>query len=239
MGVRVLFLDDEPAVGRAVTLALGAHGIVVDACTDVEEFLRVANTNAHDALIIDWNLRKCQGTEVCAQRREAGDGRPIAIMSGKLDADYAREISVAAGADRYIEKPVTMATLISEVTALMRSTEIRLRAAPSARTVFRCEVQSEGTIVTIEMKDDHFVLSNHVVRPRPKEFALLKAILQGAGSVVSKQNLVKIVWGSRAMPTTSIVETSMSRLRTQLGTAASIIETVHGGYRISIEPYEE
>jgi two-component system OmpR family response regulator len=92
--------------------------------------------------------------------------------------------------------------------------------------------------VTIALEEKRVVLTNHVVRLRRKELELFQALLRQAGEVVSKETLARVVWGLRGPPISSIVETCMSRLRRALGSAASIIETVHGGYRISIEPDE-
>jgi DNA-binding response OmpR family regulator len=231
----VLLLDDELAFGRAWTRALRSLGFVLDAVQEVDEFIRVANTNQHDVLLIDWNLRMCEGTQVCVQRRGVGDFRPIGIISGKLDADHARQIAREAGADGYIEKTTTLDNVTDEINKLIRASETRLRTAPGVRA-YRCTNRTEdGATVSIELDQDHVILSITTrIRLRPKEFQLLQALLQRAGRVVSKEELLRVVWGSRTAPTTSIVETSMSRLRTQLGSAAAIIETVPGGYRISV-----
>ncbi len=223
-------------MGKAATLALRHHGILLDACQEVDDFIRAANTGEHGALVIDWNLRTCEGTELCARLRDGGETRPIVILSGKLDAEHGREIAEAAGADAYIEKPATAESMACRIKALLRSTETRLRTVPRAASTFRCAVRSEGSIVTIELCEDRVILTNHVVHLRRKEFELFKCLLERAGQVVSKEKLLRLIWGSRATPSTSIVETSMSRLRTHLGSAASIIETVRGGYRISVEP---
>jgi len=226
----VLFLDDEASIGHAIKTALCHVGIHVDPYQSVDDFLSAAVSNEHDALVIDWNLRNCEGTEVCRRLRERGECRPIALFSGKLDEDHARELANAAGADGFIAKGISVDVLCDEIRGLVRATETRLRV----RKPYRCAVQTEGTIVTIDLGSDHVVLHNHVVHLRPKELAILEALLEQAGKVVTKEQLVRRVWGSRTTPTTSIVETSMSRLRAALGTAASIVQTTTGGYRITL-----
>lgn len=110
---------------------------------------------------------------------------------------------------------------------------------PAPANAFRCVVHAGGTIVTIDVAEDRVILANYIVPLRRKELDVLQALLQRAGQVVSKEDLLRVVWGYRAIPTTSIVETCMSRLRTRLGSAASIIETVRDGYRISLARHEE
>lgn len=237
---RVLLLDDEASISRAAALALRSYGIDLDSCEEVDHFIHLASTRRHRALIIDWNLRTCEGTDICARLRRDGEERPIAILSGKLDADHGREMAQATGADCYIAKPSAAEDLAHEIWLLLDSRSsakqhtAQVRAALPHGHRFQCLVRKDGSTLTIGLCEDRVVISDYIVRLRPKELELLEVLLRRSGQVVSKDELARLVWGVRSAPTTSIVETSMSRLRTALGNAGGIIETVRGGYRISV-----
>jgi DNA-binding response OmpR family regulator len=234
MGKRILLLDDDPMMLRAAARALEPHGIEVDGCEHVADFMRAARTGKHDALLIDWCLRKCEGTDVCTQLRKEGEERPIGLVSGQLDLEHGRDIAEAAGANCYIDKATLHHNLVEAVRKLLQSADKRQRRVAAEKT-FRCALREAGTVLSLELRGGHVILSNIVVRLRPKELELFEALLQRRGQVVSKDELARIVWGLRSTVRTSIVETWVSRLRTALGPAGGIIETVRGGYTIATE----
>lgn len=219
-------LDDEPMYSSTLTRALRPHGIEIDAYDNVEDFMRALRTEKHDAILLDWCLRTCEGTELCARLRSEGDERPIGIVSGKLDLEHGRDIAEAAGANCYIEKPSRLESVVVAIRALLCSTQKQHRMA-----VFHCAMLPQGA-VTVKLQGARVVLSDLVVNLRPKEYELFEALLQRAGHVVLKEELARLIWGSRSI-STNLVETWMSRLRVALEPADSIIETVRGGYRIS------
>jgi DNA-binding response OmpR family regulator len=115
---------------------------------------------------------------------------------------------------------------------LVRSAEKRQRRVLTEKT-FRCRTLAQDAVITLKLHNGHVTLSNVEVRLRPKEMEVFEALLDHSGQVVSKADLARVVWGSRAPLRTSIVETWICRLRTALGPAASVIETAPGGYRIA------
>jgi DNA-binding response OmpR family regulator len=219
--LRVLLIDDEPAIGRAVARALKGYDIAVEVHSDVDDFLKSARARTHRALLIDWNLRSCEGTELCATLRGEGDTRPIALVSGKLDVDHARDLARSAGADRYIEK----ATRASELARQIKNLARRRKRPP---TVYKCVVG------TIELRPGKIIVHDYTASPRPLEYQLLQYLLDHPGQVLSRERLAHGVWQKR-IPTSTMVESAISRLRKLLGTAADLIETVPGGYRIRMK----
>jgi DNA-binding response OmpR family regulator len=214
-------IDDEPAIGRSVARSLKPFDIDVDATSEVADFLKAARTRLHRALLIDWNLRSCEGTELCATLRGEGDMRPIALVSGKLDVDHARELARSAGADRFIEKPTPATDLARQITNLAR----RRKRPP---TVYKTLVG------TIELRPGKIIVHDYTASPRPLEYQLLQYLLEHPGQVLSREQLAHGVWQKR-IPTSTMVESAISRLRKLLGTAADLIETVPGGYRIRMK----
>jgi DNA-binding response OmpR family regulator len=199
VGTRVLLLDDEAAVGRAVTTATHPVGITVDAVQEVQVFFEAVERKEHDVLIIDWNLRVCEGTEICERLRSQNETRPIALLSGKLDSEHARELALAAGADGYIEKPLNLASLVAEIEALLRTSQTQMRT--TKRTVFRCTPFADGRQVTVQLAYDRVkvTVANEVLRLRPKEFELLQALLERPGQVVSNTTDEDISFGARSV----------------------------------------
>jgi DNA-binding response OmpR family regulator len=216
----VLFFDDEPAVTRIMALALRPY-FELDASSTLGEFVTEARRREHVALVIDWNLRFAEGTAVCADLRADGEDRPIAIMSGKLEPHHGRQLAIGCGANEYIEKPIQLDDLVCTMRRLVA-------AASIPKKVFRC------SFATFELGDDHVIVSNLMLRLRAKEIAVLADLLLRAGTVVSRDDLARRVWGVHTIPTTKIVETTIGRLREGLGSAAPAIETVSGGYIIRV-----
>lgn len=216
-------IDDEPAFGRALSRALRVHGISVESFTEVPDFLKAARRRDHGALLIDWNLRTCEGTELCTTLRDEGDTRPIAIVSGKLEADHARELARAAGADGYIEKPSPAAVVAKKLNELTSAKKGAHRAALYACTL------GQNIAASIELRRGQIVVHQYVIDVRPIEYQVFEYLIEHPGVVVSRQTLSNRIWGNVRQST--VVQTAISRLRKQLGNLSGLIETVPGGYR--------
>lgn len=115
----LLLLDDETAVCRALVRLLGVRGIQTKGCSSPDEFMILARTGKHRALLVDWNLRDREGTDLIAQLRSEGESRPIGLMSGNVTPSHGRELAEEAGADVFIAKVIDTSTFVEEVQALL------------------------------------------------------------------------------------------------------------------------
>lgn len=115
----LLLLDDEEAVCRALVRLLRARGIQAKGCSSPDEFMALARTGKHRALLLDWNLRDREGTDLIAQLRSEGESRPIGLMSGNVTPSHGRELAEEAGADVFIPKLVDTSKFVEEVQGLL------------------------------------------------------------------------------------------------------------------------
>lgn len=232
----LLLLDDDQAVCDALTRLLVHHGIDVEGCTTPEAFMALARAGGHRALLVDWNLRVCEGTDLIRNRRDAGDPRPMGLMSANVTTRHGDQLAMQAGADAYIDKTFDK-PFVAAVHALLEGTSI----APPAPSGQGLPVRASGTALraqrtgfstTIELRGDLVLVHEHLIELRPKEHAVLRCLIESAGRLVSKDMLARAVWGLASAPETTVIETTVSRLRERLGSAGSLIEHIAGGYVI-------
>ncbi len=186
---------------------------------DGEDALARADLVDYDVVVLDRDLPKVSGDEVCTQLR--GRGRPCRILM--LTASSTTEDVVAGlglGADDYLGKPFEFSELVARVEAVARR-----GFAPAPATL------AVGDLV-VEPQHRRATRGDRAVALTTREFALLVELLRADGAVMSAEVLLERVWDEHADPFTTSVRVLMSRLRAKLG-PPPIIETVVGaGYRI-------
>jgi two-component system OmpR family response regulator len=228
--LRVLALDDDARWLTVLSRVLGREGIEIDGKTVIDEFLVAARERVHDVLLVDWNLRRCEGTTIVTQLRIDGDDRPVGLVSGFLETDHAKHLAERAGADAFIEKTISPGTWADQIRALANGSS--RRSSGLYRLV-------DGGM--LEVRDGNVVLREHNIGLRPKEYMLLEYLLAHTATDVSYDELLEHCWGVPRGPRGVAEErllrgrviTTMNRLRSALGSAARMIQTVEGGYRIA------
>ncbi len=225
--MRVLVVEDERVLADAIATGLRRETLAVDVAYDGAGALERTSVNEYDVVVLDRDLPKVHGDEVC--RRLVADRNPARILmltaAGDLD-DKVEGLSI--GADDYLAKPFAFAELVARVRALGRRAAVPLppvleRAGitldPARRAVFR-QVGSGG------------VMSRVPIDLTRKEFAVLEVLLRAEGAVVSSEQLLEKAWDEHIDPFTNVVRVTMMTLRKKLGDPA-VIETVPGvGYRL-------
>jgi two-component system, OmpR family, response regulator VanR len=215
----VLLAEDERRVADAVARGLRREGMAVDVAYDGAAALDKARLNGYDVVVLDRDLPTVHGDEVCRTLRgEEPDSRVLMLTAaGTLD-DLVDGLSL--GADDYLPKPFAFAELVARVRALARRAG---RAAPPTLTAGDLELDAARHTVS---------RAGRSIELTPKEFALLEALMQADGAVLSNDELVGRVWDENADPFTNSVRMTVLRLRRKLG-APPVIETVKGaGYRV-------
>jgi len=217
--VRVLVVEDEEMMAEAIAEGLRQEAFAVDVAHDGATALEKLAVNDYDVLVLDRDLPKVHGDEVCRQVIAAGTGVRVLMLTVSVTvAD--RVAGLNLGADDYLAKPFAFAELVAHVRALGRRT---LAVVPPVleRSGIRLDPHHRETY-----RDGRYVSLSR------KEFAVLEELLRAGGAVVSAETLLEKVWDENMDPFTTIVRVTISGLRRKLG-EPQVIETVTAvGYRI-------
>ena len=223
--MRILLVEDEKKMARAIRRGLEQEGYAVDACADGEEAVARGTQNEYDAMVLDVMLPGRDGFSVCRELRDRGRWAPILMLTAR-DAVEDRVRGLDIGADDYMVKPFAMPELTARVRALLRRSE---GAVPGDRVIAvgRLSVDLPRRVVTVDGEEVHLT---------PTEFDLLKELAIAAGRPLTHQMLLRKVWGPGYAQEMQLLRTHMGRLRDKLeagGIARDSIETLTGvGYRL-------
>jgi DNA-binding response OmpR family regulator len=222
----ILLVDDETSILDVVRYNLEkAHYRVVTA-QDGLEAIQLAQSEKPDLLILDLMLPKLDGFEVC-RRIRAESNVPIIMLTAR-DEEVDRVVGLELGADDYVVKPFSTRELIARVKSVLRRTKAMMEQPAKLLRVQLFEIDRDRYLAS--WNQIPIDLSN-------LEFELLFALLQDAGRVLSREQLLDQVWGYGYPGDTRAVDTAIKRLRQKLRQvaepASDLIETVRGiGYRI-------
>jgi DNA-binding response OmpR family regulator len=226
VGARVLVVDDEPGVRRALERGLRAEGMQVVTATDGPSGLRAALTGSFDAVLLDIMLPGQSGYRVLERLRAAGVATPVLLVSAK-DGEIDQADGLDLGADGYLVKPFSFVVLVAQLRAVLR------RHADQRRET----VVTLGDLV-IDPARRRVTWAGQPVALSPREFAVLAALARRAGSVMSKDELLHAVWGDEHAASRNAVEVYVGYLRRKLDGvgAGAVLQTVRGhGYAVGAQ----
>ena len=204
----ILVIDDEPAMVGAVAALVGSVGHRVSAAYDGHEALRKLETDRPDLVILDLAMPGMDGVAVCAAIRAHGP-TPIIVLSGESDERAKVEV-LDTGADDYVTKPFGKDELLARIRAVMRRRAASQRQqAASARTV------------RIDARRHEAWAAGNVLDLTPIEFALLGALVEADGDLVSHAELLRVGWPRERDPDPLWVKPHMARLRAKLRDAGA------------------
>jgi DNA-binding response OmpR family regulator len=217
--MRVLIVEDERDLAAAVARGLRRDGIAVDEAYDGADGLEKALVNDYDVIILDRNLPRMHGDEVCTQLRTEGTDARVIMLTAAADISD-RVSGLNLGADDYLAKPFAFEELRARVHALAR------RSGPARPPIL------EGGGLRLDPAAREVSRDGQRIDLPPKEFGVLEALLRAEGAVVSAEALLESVWDEHTDPFSNVVRVTVMTLRKRLGEPA-VIETVVGaGYRI-------
>ncbi len=228
---KILVVEDEKNITKVVTYNLEREGYQVITARDGEEGLAKARKELPDLVVLDLMLPKLDGLEVCRQlKSDPKSARiPIIMLTAKTqEAD--RVVGLEMGADDYVAKPFSVRELAARVKAVLRRGQSS--ETPTLWKGWDIEVDWERRKVKSKKK---------LIELTPKEFELLKVLVETNGRVLSREMLLEKVWGyTQASEIQSrTVDLHISQLRQKLGAPGKQILTVTGaGYRFRM-PDEE
>ncbi|HEY8147013.1 MAG TPA: response regulator [Kofleriaceae bacterium] len=233
MAKRVLIVDDETDVARLLSFNLADAGFEAEVARSGEGALAMAAEFRPHVVVLDLMLPDLSGYEVCRRLREDPALAEVAVLMLTARGDEAdRIVGLESGADDYVVKPFSVREVVLRVQALAKRTADRSGVGdntppPDAPTQLLRARELEVDLRTHEVR-----YAGEQLSLRPLEFKLLVTLLGEPGRVFSRAELLAEVWGIRDASSTRTVDVHIKRLRSNLGRAADLIETVHGfGYR--------
>jgi DNA-binding response OmpR family regulator len=216
--MRVLVIEDNEVVARAVADGLRDQGIAVDVASDGAAGLDKAGLCPYDIIVLDRDLPVLHGDDVCARLAgQPGAARILMLTAAGTPEDRVDGLNL--GADDYLAKPFHFPELIARVSALNRR-------APSAPPVL-CRGE-----LTLDRPRRQASRNGQQVPLTRKELGVLEELMSADGAVVSAEQLLERVWDEYADPFTNAVAVTIMRLRRKLGDPPLIETVIGGGYRL-------
>ena len=222
--MRVLLVEDDAMIGASVRAGLRHDGFTIDWVTDgLAAESALAINDAYDLVLLDLGLPKKGGLDVLRGLRSRGDLLPVLIMTAR-DAVADRVAGLDAGADDYLVKPFDLDELAARVRALHR------RRSGRAEAQLRHEYG--GDVITLDPARREVRRNDATVALSAREFAVLEALLERTGAVLSRAQLEDKLYGWDEEPGSNTIEVYVHGLRKKLG--AELIRNVRGvGYTIA------
>jgi len=221
--IRVLVVEDDPAMARALRDGFEYEGYAVQLASDGDEGLRLAREASVDLIVLDVMLPRMSGLEICQQLRSARDDVPIILLTARSqESDKVQGLRL--GADDYVTKPFGFDELVARVEAVLR----RAHSRPALELLSFGDVRVDFGRLRATRAGEPLELS-------PREFAILACLAARHGEVVTREQLLQEVWGYESQPVTRTVDMHIAKLRRKIEPSPNEPEhivTIHGeGYR--------
>ena len=215
---RILIAEDEARIASFLEKGLRANGYTTVTVDDGRTAAALARDDDFDLLVLDLGLPQMDGMEVLRHLRQRGNKMPVIILTARAEVGSTVD-GFESGADDYVTKPFRFEELLARVRA-------RLRVEQGEQTTMR----SAGA-VSLDLRTRRATVGDRDVELTAREFALLETMLRHADQVLSREQLLSMVWGYDFDPGSNVVDVYVRYLRRKLGD--DVIETVRGmGYRL-------
>lgn len=217
--MRILVIEDEPKVARALRTGLDRAGYEVVTAATGEEGFFLASSQSFDLILLDLMLPGRDGLEVLGTLRDRGVRTPVLVLTAR-DAVEDRVQGLDTGADDYLVKPFAFPELLARIRVLLRrgrpDEALRLGLADLDMDLLVRRVARGGRVLDLTVR----------------EFALLEYLLRHLGQVVSREMLARDVWKevARGTPLDNVIDVNVARLRKKVdqGFAVKLLHTVRG-----------
>ncbi|GAB2546912.1 response regulator transcription factor [Brachybacterium huguangmaarense] len=227
---RLLLVEDDSAIAEPLSRALGREGYDVQRASRGIDAIALASTGEPvDFVILDLGLPDLDGLEVCRRLRKGGLEAPVLILTARAD-EVDAVVGLDAGADDYVTKPFRLGELQARIRALLRRSQ----------TVEETTDSFDVNGVQMDVSARRAYLDGEELSLSAKEYDLLTVLVREAGSVVTRDDLMREVWGAEWWGSTKTLDMHISWLRRKLGDDATNprrITTVRGvGFRFETGP---
>ena len=201
-GTRVLVVDDEPQILRALQIKLREAGYAVETASTAKEALMKAGMRPPEAIVLDLLLPDGRGTDVCRELRQ-WNSAPILVLSA-VGEEKEKIEALDAGADDYVTKPFSGDELLARLRAALR------RAAPSPSPVL------EIGDLPIDLEKRTVTMSNNPVALTPIEYDLLRLLAENQGKLLTHPMILRAIWGPAFQEESNYLHVHVSHLRRKL-----------------------
>jgi two-component system phosphate regulon response regulator PhoB len=221
MTPRVMIVEDEQPLSLMLRYNLEAEGYAVDSVERGDDADERLKESVPDLLLLDWMLPGVSGIELCRRLRARSATRTLPIIMLTARGEEAERVrGLATGADDYVVKPFSLPELMARVRAILRRSRPEVIAS----------ILKSGDI-ELDRETHRVRRQGQSVHLGPTEFRLLEFLMQSAGRVFSRAQLLDSVWGRDAFIDERTVDVHVGRLRKALGAGRDPIRTVRGsGY---------
>lgn len=221
--MKILIADDEPHIRELARLYLSREGYEIEFATNGQEALEKALLVRPDLVVLDLMMPKLDGFEVTKGIREHSD-MPILMLTVRRE-DPVKVAGLELGADDYLTKPFNPKELVARVKAILRRSDGIQRSG--------VEVSIAGLYLNRQRREAS--LGGVPMKLRTKEFDLLFALAQNLDTVMSREQLLSLVWGYTFSGETRTVDVHINHVRQHLSGSALAIETLRGvGYKLTV-----
>lgn len=225
----ILLVEDEESLASFIQTELELEGYQVIWAPDGRQALEIFNTHAVTLILLDWMLPVYDGLTVLRRIRQTSNVPVIMITARSQTSDIS--MALDQGLDDYLTKPFEIEELLARIRVIIRRLN---QKAPAMHHVYRY-----GPF-KIDLLKHQFTLDDEVVHLTPKEFALMLALLEKPGVVLSRDDLLNQIWGYDFAGQTNTVDVFIRALRNKLGKYRNLIRTVRGvGYILTEQPDEQ
>ena len=226
---QILVVDDEENIRELAKMYLEQAGYAVATAENGADAIEYVRRQAPTLLVLDLMMPEMDGWEVCRRLRAESDVAIIMLTARSDDID--KIVGLEMGADDYLTKPFNPRELVARVRAIMRrsSANSQSMAGPSEKDVRRV-----GNVV-INPLSQEVLVNDERVNLRSKEFDLLLTLIDHKNQVLSRDQLLDLVWGYEYYGNTRTVDVHIAHVRDKLGESGVVIETVWGkGYKLRV-----
>lgn len=225
---KILIVDDEPSMREGLADNLVFEGYETDMASDGMKALELLKANQYNLVILDVMMPEMSGFDVCKKMRQMGNDVPVILLTAKGE-EIDRVLGLELGADDYITKPFSLRELIARIKAILR------RSKSTSNGEINAEIESIG-LMKVDFKNFEATVDNEEVKLSHREFEVLHFLWKNRHKIVSRDDLLKNIWGYDEFPTTRTIDNFILRLRQKVENNPNdpkIILTVHGmGYKM-------
>ncbi len=221
---KILIVEDEPDMVLGLKDNFEFEGYEVLTASDGAAGLERARAHKPDLLILDIMLPKLSGLEVCKTLRTEGFTMPILMLTAR-GQEIDKVVGLELGADDYVTKPFSIREVLARVRAILRRTE-----GPKKRLA-----RYHFSDIDLDFETYVATKAGAPLDLSPREFELLRYLIERKGETVTRDRLLEDVWGYESYPSTRTVDTHIAKLRAKIGDSGSeprYVLTIHGaGYK--------